>query len=196
MTDTGIPESLRRQPSQPSLPERIRAGHLAVIEAGKNVVRRAMEVGALLNEAKLKQPHGKWLPWLTENCPEVPERTAQRYMKLADEKEKLEKLLKSKSATMADLTLNEACQWLEEGGEVEAESEAESEADDESETDKEEETKSSKTSDKVDKIADRLIAALKELKKSNAETAIAAAFEIVRRLQDAGFLEEKKKKAA
>jgi ParB-like chromosome segregation protein Spo0J len=49
--------------------------------------------------------------------------------------------------------------------------------------------------EKVDKITDRLIAALKELKDYNADTAIAAVANVVQRLQDAGFLERKKKAA-
>jgi ParB-like chromosome segregation protein Spo0J len=49
--------------------------------------------------------------------------------------------------------------------------------------------------EKVDKITNRLIAALKELKDYDADTAIAAASNVVQRLQDAGFLERTKKVA-
>jgi ParB-like chromosome segregation protein Spo0J len=49
--------------------------------------------------------------------------------------------------------------------------------------------------EKIDKIADRLMTALKELKDYDADTAIAAASNVVQRLQDAGFLERKKKAA-
>lgn len=29
---------------------------------------------------KAKCQHGEWLPWLADNCPEVTERTVQKYM--------------------------------------------------------------------------------------------------------------------
>lgn len=48
---------------------------------------------------------------------------------------------------------------------------------------------------KVYKTTNRLIAELKELKGYDADTAIAAASNVVRRLQEAGFLEQKKKAA-
>src|SRR5262249_32662453 len=49
--------------------------------------------------------------------------------------------------------------------------------------------------EKIDKITNRLIAALKELKDYDVDTAIAAASNVVQRLQDAGFLDRKKKAA-
>ncbi len=48
------------------------------------------------------------MPWLAENCPDVSERTAQRYMRLAEGRSELE----AKSATVADLTLRQAEQIL------------------------------------------------------------------------------------
>ena len=72
-----------------------------------NVVSRAIKAGELLKEAKAKLPHGEWLSWLKKQC-ELSQRTAQRYMKLADDKPKLDKMLLEKSATVADLTLNQA----------------------------------------------------------------------------------------
>ncbi len=63
-----------------------RAGNTAGQEALKHC-RRAFEhyyrAGVLLNEEKAEQPHGAWLPWLEANFEGDP-RTAQRYMRLAD----------------------------------------------------------------------------------------------------------------
>lgn len=52
-------------------------------------VERALECGRLMLRQKeeLQQIKGKprpgWLEWLSQNCPEIEERTAQRYMSLA-----------------------------------------------------------------------------------------------------------------
>ena len=43
-----------------------------------------LAIGACLNEAKGILTHGEWLPWLTEQV-EFSERTAQRFMRLANE---------------------------------------------------------------------------------------------------------------
>jgi Protein of unknown function (DUF3102) len=99
------------EPTLLELATRIRVGHSAVIEGKKNIVRKAIEVGGWLNEAKAKVEHGEWLPWLKANC-QISERTAQRYMHLADAKEPLEIVMSSKSATMADLTLEDAMELL------------------------------------------------------------------------------------
>ena len=55
--------------------------------------------------AKGRMEHGEWLPWLKQNCG-VPERTAQRYMRLADGSSRPD--TRRKSDTMADLTLTGA----------------------------------------------------------------------------------------
>ena len=72
--------------------------------------------GAALNEAKAKVGHGKWLAWLKENCPDISDRTAERYMKLAGGKAKLEKKLQdpAKFDIMSDLTINEALRLIDE----------------------------------------------------------------------------------
>lgn len=44
----------------------------------------ALLLGQALNEVKQIVGHGNWLKWLEENCPKVPERTARRYMQLAN----------------------------------------------------------------------------------------------------------------
>lgn len=50
----------------------------------KMAVRRlaihVAQVGAWLVAAKDKCQHGEWLPWLAENCPEISERTHNKYV--------------------------------------------------------------------------------------------------------------------
>jgi protein gp37 len=51
---------------------------------GKTALSKAIECGRLLSEAKEQLGHGAWLPWLSDNFT-FKERTAQRWMKLADD---------------------------------------------------------------------------------------------------------------
>jgi hypothetical protein len=73
---------------------------------GDNIVRRAIAVGDMLLTVKEAVGHGNWLPWLKTNCPNIEERTAQRWMGLAEKKEVLAERMKSD--TMSDLTLKRA----------------------------------------------------------------------------------------
>lgn len=83
----------------PILAAEIRKAHADVQEAAKTAAERAIEAGHALIEAKELLKHGEWLPWLREHC-ELPERTAQAYMRLARSG--------IKSATVADLGLKAA----------------------------------------------------------------------------------------
>jgi hypothetical protein len=94
-------------PSLSDLANKIKDAHRAVLDATINVVARAITAGEALLEAKTKLGHGQWLPWVKELC-DLSERTAQRYMNLAENKTKLGELLREKSARLADLTLTEA----------------------------------------------------------------------------------------
>jgi len=87
-----------------ALAQRIKAAVKAYTEAGQNAVQRAIEAGKVLNEAKAKFKHGEWGKWLKEQC-DTPERTARRCMRLAANQAELEEKLKTKSATLADLTI-------------------------------------------------------------------------------------------
>jgi hypothetical protein len=75
----------------------------------KTRLMRAYHAGGLLNKAKATLvDHGEWLQWLEDHC-DLSERTAQRYMRLADYREMIEH--EAKSANMADLTMSKA-EWL------------------------------------------------------------------------------------
>jgi hypothetical protein len=79
---------------------RIHQEHDAASNALKSAVSHAIAAGELLLQAKKQLNHGKWLPWLQSNC-EIPERTAQAYMRLA-------RLPIEKRNAVADLPLREA----------------------------------------------------------------------------------------
>src|SRR5690554_5121324 len=50
----------------------------------KHAIAKAVECGGLLLRQKESLPHGAWLPWLAEQCPDISARTARRYMRLAE----------------------------------------------------------------------------------------------------------------
>jgi len=60
----------------------------------------AVECGRLLCEQKKRVAHGGWLDWLSANCPDISERTAQKYMRLT---RKLLELSDSNANDGADL---------------------------------------------------------------------------------------------
>ena len=72
--------------SEMTLADKINAAHRTVEELFHGALKRAVEAGELLMEAKSQVSHGQWLPWLEANCRKVPNRTAQAYMKLAANK--------------------------------------------------------------------------------------------------------------
>ena len=94
---------------------------IANINAGaKTCVMNAIYAGEALNKAKRSVDHGEWAQWLKENCRDLSDRTAQRYMKFADNRKMLEAemeaLMKSKSATVADFTIRKAERLIAKSG--------------------------------------------------------------------------------
>lgn len=65
----------------PVLAAEIRRAHADVQDAARTAAERAIEAGERLIEAKELVPHGGWLPFLADTG--IPERTAQRYMRIA-----------------------------------------------------------------------------------------------------------------
>jgi hypothetical protein len=53
---------------------------------GKTALGKAVEAGNLLRECKATMVHGEWLPWLASNF-HFSDRTARRWMKIAEAKE-------------------------------------------------------------------------------------------------------------
>jgi hypothetical protein len=68
---------------------RIVTMHEAIQNAHKTA-SRAIQLGKMLIDAKNHEgQYGKWADWLKENCKGMLERTAQRYMQLASNEQKL-----------------------------------------------------------------------------------------------------------
>ena len=108
------------QPSmQPTLSEwatRINNEFVEIERANINVVERAIAFGKTLHQAKEKVGHGNWLDWLKTNCSKVSERSATRYINLAAKEMELREKMKTKSATVADLSLNAALALVRSSG--------------------------------------------------------------------------------
>jgi len=110
------PDERRKAEELSQLATKARQAHGIVANSTKVVLQHAITAGNALNEAKSKVGHGKWLAWLEENCPDISDRTAERYMKLADGRPQLEKKLQDpvKFDTMSNLTINEALRLIDE----------------------------------------------------------------------------------
>lgn len=110
------------------LADKANKAHSLIVNAPKIVLGHAITAGEALNLAKDRAGNGNWLKWLEDNCPEISDRTAERYMKLANGKTQLEKKLdQSIFDTMSNLTINEALRLLEEGQQPEQQPEAQTE---------------------------------------------------------------------
>src|SRR6516164_3462768 len=108
---TAMESTARAQAGDNSLPDlaaRIRAEHEAVSAAFRDSVRHAIAAGELLIEAKGQLGHGRWLPWLRDYCT-ISERTAQLYMRVANNRAEIENQMRS---GVADLSLNEVAALL------------------------------------------------------------------------------------
>jgi N6-adenosine-specific RNA methylase IME4 len=86
---------------------RIKLAHQAAATSLKCGIEHAITAGELLIEAKKHIPHGQWLPWLGEHCGITP-RSAQGYMKLARNRDKLE----ANTQALAHLTIEGALKSL------------------------------------------------------------------------------------
>jgi len=105
-------------PAQPSLPDLARAINDKVaqmVNAARTSFTRAIEVGELLKQAKDRVGHGNFEAWVNDHC-SFSYRSARRYMKLADDRPKLEEQLRveaqAKMATVASLNLASAQRLL------------------------------------------------------------------------------------
>ena len=108
---TAMESTARAQAGDNSLPDlaaRIRVEHRAVSSALRDSVRHAIAAGELLIEAKGQLGHGRWLPWLRDHCT-ISERTAQLYMRVANNRAEIENQMRS---GVADLSLNEVTALL------------------------------------------------------------------------------------
>jgi hypothetical protein len=111
MSDAKPSEIVPAPQSNPLRPDDLATRINAAHEEVKNSIRRgaehAIKAGQLLLQAKEIVGHGVFLEWVGEHCHCTP-RTAQLYMKLAKEKDKLAPNAKS----ISHLTLTEAMEML------------------------------------------------------------------------------------
>jgi len=90
--------------SLPSLASEINARHNQTIASARTTLVSAREAGELLIEAKAQVDHGQWAKWLSENCPDLSQRTANEYKRVFENWEAIE----SKLAVTANLTIGSA----------------------------------------------------------------------------------------
>ena len=97
----------------PSIAQEINTAHELARTAQKRSLEAARQCGELLTTAKREIGHGRWRSWLREHCPQISERTASRYMRVAARWPDLERHAREyESATVADMTLTWACDHL------------------------------------------------------------------------------------
>ncbi len=93
------------------LAKRINTEHAAVVRAFRRGIERALACGNLLCEAKMRYGrHGKWAGWLAKHCPNISQRTAQQYMRIAAHADEI----KAKCETVSHLAINEALDLIAE----------------------------------------------------------------------------------
>lgn len=160
------------------LGKKIKTEHEALTSSIQNIVHRAIAIGEDLNKAKALVGHGSFLKWVKLNCA-MSNKTAERYMQLASNKDKLIAKLRERAAEAGDkfemisnLSLARA-ERLISGNAGNA--------------------KDSNPSDAYDKAEGKLIEKLEELA---AEVAEAAANETISRLQSAIATMKRTTKAA
>jgi hypothetical protein len=142
-------------------------------KAMKDVVQKAMNLGAFFKQKKDEIPYGRFLKWVKQDC-EMSYKTVERYMELAANRQHLDHLSLD---TMSNLTINGALRLIAKatkgGGKAE---------DDEA-------TKAAKAGNRYDKAEETLLDRLSKLKPEVADT---AATQTVNALQ-AALAEIKKK---
>jgi hypothetical protein len=105
-------EAKRKQAAE--LAVQINDAYAKSVEAYSAALAHAIDCGEMLRAAKKLVGHGGWLAWLKVHCPEIPERTATLYMKLAKNAPKLEEAAKENGNTVADLSIRGAIRVLTE----------------------------------------------------------------------------------
>ena len=98
-------EEAAEQYSLDELAELINGGQERIATGLRYSAGQVCQSGAYLTAAKSLCAHGTWLPWLAENCPEISDRTAQRYMALYEE-------YKTNPTLMSNLTPTQAYKQL------------------------------------------------------------------------------------
>ena len=90
----------------------INTEHKLADRAVWNQLQHARRCGELLREQKEQLPHGRWLSWLDESCPNISPQMAQRYMRIDRRWAKLEA---ANASRVTPLSIREALQVLADG---------------------------------------------------------------------------------
>ena len=93
---------MKKEPAL-DLSARINALHEELVGYARTSLETAIKIGGLLTEQKAALKHGQWLPWCEESLA-FNERTAQRYMRLFDERAKFD--------NVSDLSVSQAYREL------------------------------------------------------------------------------------
>src|SRR5262245_65637792 len=82
--------------------------HQKVVAALKTALQHAIAAGHALRACKDTVGHGSWTKWLSDNCPDIKERTAQGYMWFAKNEEKIEQAAQVNGEDLAYLSMRGA----------------------------------------------------------------------------------------
>src|SRR6516225_11751853 len=98
--------------SVPDLAKAINEKYSQIVSSLRTTFIRAVEIGELLEQAKDRVGHGNFEAWLVSHY-QMSFSTARRYMKLAEDRPKIEEQLKletasGKSVKLTDLNLSSA----------------------------------------------------------------------------------------
>jgi hypothetical protein len=104
------------RPSPADLAKAINEKYSQIVSSLRTTFMRAVEIGELLEQAKDRVGHGNFEVWLGSHC-QLSFSTARRYMKLAEDRPKIEEQLKletasGKSVKLTDLNLTSARRLL------------------------------------------------------------------------------------
>jgi hypothetical protein len=104
------PVEVRRTQDLTTLAAAIQKEVKGACDSFRTGLLHAKRAGELLAKAKALCLHGSWLPWLTDKCGGISERTAQVYIQIADGWDEIE----AKAQRITDLTINAARKLLSE----------------------------------------------------------------------------------
>jgi hypothetical protein len=95
-----------------SLVPQIRAACDKATNATRGSLTYAIEAGDLLNSAKALPKKVGWLRWLEHNLPDVPERTATLYMRLAEHKASIDQQRVAGAIEEGKLSIRAAAKFI------------------------------------------------------------------------------------
>jgi hypothetical protein len=121
-----------------TLIEHIMTAHRKVMEAQRGSLQYAIECGKYLNTAKetvKAEPTGRWMKWLTNNCPDLNKRTARLYMLLARNEDKLDQAAINEAVIDGALSIRRAAQLITGGAADDDDDDEEDDSDGDNEDD-------------------------------------------------------------